>query len=213
MEEQFHTQFHSESHEATIADLAQLRQRRCENVAEFIQRFKEVRSRCLTTRITEKEAVELAIVGLAKPARDVAFTIELTSLSHLVQKLTAYEQRHPDLYQDKVKRPVNVVTTVDDDEEEGGEADQEPSTEVAVAEWTRGANPVACKWVKQQEPAKEFDFDVTKTEQIFDLLLKEKQLKLTESQKIPSARELQGRRYCKWHNTNGHNTANCNVLR
>ena len=50
--------------------------------------------------------------------------------------------------------------------------------EVAVAEWTRGANPVPCKWVKQQGLVKGFDFDVTKAEQIFDLLLKEKQLKL-----------------------------------
>ncbi|KAK1663279.1 hypothetical protein QYE76_051438 [Lolium multiflorum] len=49
--------------------------------------------------------------------------------------------------------------------------------EVAVAEWTRGASPVSCKWVKPQGPPRGFDFDVTKAEQIFDLLLKEKQLK------------------------------------
>jgi hypothetical protein len=46
--------------------------------------------------------------------------------------------------------------------------------EVAVAEWTWWANPMSCKWVKQQRPAKDFDFDVTKVEQIFNLLLKEK---------------------------------------
>ncbi|KAK1612927.1 hypothetical protein QYE76_036600 [Lolium multiflorum] len=40
-----------------------------------------------------------------------------------------------------------------------------------------GASPVSCKWVKPQGPPKGFDFDVTKAEQIFDLLLKEKQLK------------------------------------
>jgi hypothetical protein len=62
--------------------------------------------------------------------------------------------------------------------------------EVAVAEWTRGANPVSCKWVKQQGPAKCFDFDVSKVEQIFDLLLKGKQLKLLEGYKFPTAQEL-----------------------
>ena len=46
--------------------------------------------------------------------------------------------------------------------------------EVAVAEWTRGANPVPCKWVKQKGLVKGFDFDVAKAEQIFNLLLKEK---------------------------------------
>ena len=34
---------------------------------------------------------------------------------------------------------------------------------------------------------KGFDFDVSKAEQIFDLLLKEKQLKLPENHKLPTA--------------------------
>jgi hypothetical protein len=44
--------------------------------------------------------------------------------------------------------------------------------------------------VKQQGPAKGFEFDVSKVEQIFDLLLKEKQLKLPEGWKLPTAQEL-----------------------
>jgi hypothetical protein len=85
--------------------------------------------------------------------------------------------------------------------------------EVAVAEWTRGANPVSCKWVKQQGPAKGFDFDVSKVKQIFDLLLKEKQLKLPKGCKFPTAQELQGRSYCKWHHSFTHNTSDCKELR
>jgi hypothetical protein len=83
--------------------------------------------------------------------------------------------------------------------------------EVAVTEWTRGANPVSCKWVKQG-PAKGIDFDESKVEQIFDLLLREKQLKLPESHKFPTAQELQGRSYCKWHHLFTHNTNDCNEL-
>jgi hypothetical protein len=56
-----------------------------------------------------------------------------------------------------------------------------------------GANPVSCKWVKQQGHAKGFDFDESKVEQIFDLLLRKKQLKLPEGHKFPTAQELQGR--------------------
>jgi hypothetical protein len=88
-------------------------------------------------------------------------------LAHLVQKLTTHEQRHPELYQEKFKRQVAVV-----DAEEAEDSGEE--LEVSVAEWTRGANPVPCEWVKQIVPAKGFDFDVGKVEQIFDLLLKEK---------------------------------------
>jgi hypothetical protein len=94
-----------------------------------------------------------------------------------------------------------------EDVEDSGE-----EQEVAVAEWTQGANPVSCKWVKQQEPARGFDFDKSKVEQIFDLLLREKQLKLHEGHKFPTAQELQGRSYIKWHHLFTHNTNDCKEL-
>jgi hypothetical protein len=97
-----------------------------------------------------------------------------------VQTLTTYEQHHPELYQDRFKRQVTLIDT--EDAEDSGD-DQE----VAVSKWTWGANPVSCKWVKQQGPAKGFNFDVSKVEQIFDLLLKEKQLKLPKGCKLPTA--------------------------
>jgi hypothetical protein len=179
LEEQFHIQYHSEAAEAGIADLAQVRQKRGETVAEYIQRFREVKNRCYSTRISEKEAVELASLGLLKPIRDLAFQLEFNSLAHLIYKLTTYEQRHPELYQDKFKRHVTMIDTEED--ENSGD-----NQKVAVAEWTRGANPVSCKWVKQIGLAKGFDFDMSKVEQIFDLLLKEKWLKFPEGYKSPT---------------------------
>jgi hypothetical protein len=89
----------------------------------------------------------LASLGLLKPIRDLAF----------LQKLTTHEQRHPELYQDKFKRQVALVNT-EEAEDSGDEQ------EVAIAEWTRGANPVPYKWVKQKEPVKGFDFNVGKVE-------------------------------------------------
>jgi hypothetical protein len=132
-----------------------------------------------------------------KPIRDLAFQLEFNSLVHLVQKLTTHKQRHPELYQDKFKRQVAVV-----DAEEAEDSGEEQ--EVAVVEWTRGANPVSCKWVKQTGPAKRFDFD---------LLLKEKQLKFPEGYKPPTAQELKGRSYCKWHDSFTHSTGDCKELR
>jgi hypothetical protein len=206
LEEQFHIQYHSEAVEAGIADLAQVRQKRGETMAEYIRRFREVKNRCYSTRISEKEAVELASLGLLKPIRDLAFQLEFTSLVHLVQKLTMQEQHHPELYQDKFKHQVALV-----DAEEAEDSGEEQ--EVAVAEWTRGANPVSCKWVKQTGPAKGFDFDVGKVEQIFDLLLKEKQLKFPKGYKPPTVQELKGRSYCKWHDSFTHSTSGCKELR
>ncbi|KAK1666654.1 hypothetical protein QYE76_054813 [Lolium multiflorum] len=206
LEEQFHIQYHSEATEAGIADLTQVRQRRGETVSEYIQHFRTVKNRCYSVHLSEKEAVELAVAGLAAPLKDLTFQVEYNSLAHMVQKLTLYEQRHPELYQDKFKRTIGLV---DAEEDEDLAEDQE----VAVAEWTRTAVPVSCKWVKQPGPPKGFDFDLSKTEQIFDLLLKEKQLKLPEGHKIPTSQEMNGRPYCKWHHTFTHATNDCKVLR
>ncbi|KAK1664284.1 hypothetical protein QYE76_052443 [Lolium multiflorum] len=146
-----------------------------------------------------QEAVELAVVGLSSSIKEVASQADYPSLAHMVQKLSAYEQRHPDIYQDKFKR---VVTMVDAGEDEGPTGERE----VAVAEWTRAAGPVTCKWVKPPGPPRGFDFDVTKTEQIFDLLLAEKHIKVPEGHKFPTVQELNGKPYCKWHNTFTHTT-------
>jgi hypothetical protein len=127
--------------EVRIANLAQVRQKRGETMSEYIQRFREVKNRCYSTRISEKEAVELAFLGLVKLIKDLVFQLKFNSLVHLVQKLTSYEQRHPELYQDKFKRQV-ILIDAEDAEDSGDDQD------VAVAEWTRGANPVSCKWVK-----------------------------------------------------------------
>ena len=76
----------------------------------------------------------MAVLGLAKPIKDMAFQLEFTSLAHLVQKLTAYEHYHPELYRDKFKCHVNMAQA-DESDDFGGEQ------EVAVAEWTRGGKP------------------------------------------------------------------------
>jgi hypothetical protein len=134
LEEQFHIQYHSEAAEARITDLAQVRQKRGETVAEYIQRFREVKNRCYSTRISERDVVELAYVGLVKPIRDLVFQLEFNSLAHLVQKMTVYEQRHPELYQVKFKRQV-VMVDAEDSEDSGDDQ------EIAVVEWARGQNP------------------------------------------------------------------------
>ena len=74
-----------------------------------------------------KRAVDLAVLGLAKPIKDLAFQLEFSSLAHMVQKLTVYEHYHPDLYQEKFKRHVNMAQAGDSDD--SGEEQQ-----VVVAE-------------------------------------------------------------------------------
>ena len=43
--------------------------------------------------------------------------------------------------------------------------------EVGLAEWTRNKKTILCPWVKKESPGKRYDFDVSKVDRIFDLLL------------------------------------------
>ncbi|KAK1599885.1 hypothetical protein QYE76_018720 [Lolium multiflorum] len=84
-----------------------------------------------TSEMAPAPVVELAALGLAAPLKDMALQADYNSLAHMVQKLTLYEQRHPELYQDKfIKRPITLVETA--------EVEDLEDQEVAVAEWARG---------------------------------------------------------------------------
>ena len=55
---------------------------------------------------------------------------------------------------------------------------------------------------KVDKPDKEaYLFDISKVDQIFDCLVKDKQIKLSEGHKIPPADEIMGKKYYKWHHS------------
>jgi hypothetical protein len=88
---------------------------------------------------------------------------------------------------------------------------KDEEVEVDAAKWTWGKSALSCPWVKEMESA--YDFDIKKADKIFDFLLENKQLKLSSNHLIPSARELKGKRYCKFHNAAIHSTNECRVCR
>lgn len=54
----------------------------------------------------------------------------------------------------------------------------------------------------------EYGFDLSKVDQIFDILLRDKQIVLRDDHKIPSPEQRKGRKYCKYHNKWNHWTNN-----
>ena len=57
-----------------------------------------------------------------------------------------------------------------------------------------------------------YDFNVKKVVRIFDLLLEKKQLRLPTNHVIPSAEELKGKKYYKFHNATNHSTNECRIF-
>ena len=62
-------------------------------------------------------------------------------------------------------------------------------------------------------PAKTYTFDVSKCEEIYDLLVKDGQILVPPNAKLPPLEQRQKRGFCKFHNDVGHTTSQCFLFR
>nr|AAN64467.1 putative gag-pol polyprotein [Oryza sativa Japonica Group]ABF97062.1 retrotransposon protein, putative, unclassified [Oryza sativa Japonica Group] len=206
LEKQFHSYFYSGVHEMKLSDLTAIKQQHDEPVHEYIQRFREMWNKCFSLSLTDAQLADLAFQGMIAPIREKFSSEDFDSLSHLIQKVTLHEHRSAEVR--KSSKRVNHVCPY-----MYGSDDDEDDPEIAAAEWVRSKKVIPCQWVKSFGKEEKYDFDITKADKIFDLLLREKQIQLPASHTIPSAEELGKKRYCKWHNSGSHSTNDCKVFR
>jgi len=88
LEKQFHKYFFSGVHEKKITDLVKLRQRNDESVEGFVQRIREVKNKCYSLVLDDRQLADLAFQGLLPHIRDKYASHEFESLSHLVQRIS-----------------------------------------------------------------------------------------------------------------------------
>jgi DNA-binding transcriptional regulator YbjK len=88
LEQQFHNYFFSGINEMKITDLTRLKQRNDETVDGFIQRFREVRNKCYSLKLGDKQLAELAFQGLLPTLREKYASHDFESLSHLVRQMS-----------------------------------------------------------------------------------------------------------------------------
>nr|AAX94828.1 retrotransposon protein, putative, unclassified [Oryza sativa Japonica Group]AAX96581.1 retrotransposon protein, putative, unclassified [Oryza sativa Japonica Group]ABA93191.1 retrotransposon protein, putative, unclassified [Oryza sativa Japonica Group] len=140
------------------------------------------------------------------PIREKLSSEDFESLSHLTQKVALHEQTYAEAR--KNSRKVNHVCPYI-----YGSDNEDDDSDIAAAKWVRSKKVIPCQWVKSSVKEERYDFDITKADKIFDLLLREKQIQLPTGHTIPSAEELGKKRYCKWHNSRSHKTNDCKVFR
>ena len=89
--------------------------------------------------------------------------------------------------------------SVDDDYEDEEE-------EVAVAEWNWGNKTVMVPnpWGRRVEES--YDFDVIKSDKLFDFLLEKGQIKLPDGHIMLPPDQLKNKKLCKFHNATSHST-------
>jgi hypothetical protein len=157
----------------------------------------------LQLELDQWATAELDFQGLLPAIKEKYSAQEFESLGHIIQRVSGHESHYQDSrgswYQKKV---AHVVSSKSDSEEDN---------DVGLAEWTRNTKSISCPWIKIN--TKKYSFDMNKTDQIFEFLLREKQIQLSPNHNIPSADELKNKKYCKWHNSNSISTNECKVFR
>lgn len=86
-------------------------------------------------------------------------------------------------------------------------------SEINLVELKTGP-PYVCQLLKPGEVKdkmynKTYSFDVSKADNIFDILLKDKQIILSGDHKLSTTEQKKGKKYCKFHHTYGQWTNNC----
>jgi hypothetical protein len=86
-----------------------------------------------------------------------------------------------------------------------------PSGRFTKRKTTRLLIPLAKPWEKRQSEVKS-TFDVTKCDKLFDTLLQNSVIRLSDGHVILPPGQLAKGKYCNWHGTFSHNTNNCNYF-
>jgi hypothetical protein len=201
LEQQFHNYFFSSIHEMKITDLTRLKQRNDETIVGFVQRFREIRNKCYSLNLGDKQLAELAFQGLLPTLREKYASHDFESLSQLVSRMSqetvkSYEPRR------NFQKKVSYVDYSDSEDEDNM---------IGLAEWVKGKKTISCPFGKK-EPEK-FGFDITKADKIFDMSLQQGKIKLSQFHTIPSIEELKRMQYCKWHNATSHDTNDYKIFR
>jgi hypothetical protein len=87
-----------------------------------------------------------------------------------------------------------------------------------VAEWVDADSaPFICPAINpviqnNQQNKIRYTFDISNCDEIFDILVLEKRIRISANHVISSSKELRKCAYCKWHGSFSHNTCDCNVF-
>ncbi|WJX39866.1 hypothetical protein P8452_27373 [Trifolium repens] len=226
LERVFHEQFYMGQSKISLKELASVRRITPESVDDYLNRFRLLKARCFT-QVPEHELVEMAAGGLDYSIRKKLDTQHLRDMAQLadrvrqVERLKAEKARNSKYHK---KEKVAYVETQDSDQEYEISYEDVEQGEIDLAELKPGP-PYTCKLLKPSngknpvEPkndrfvSKTYTFDITKCDEIFDLLVTDGQIVVPKGVKIPPLDMRKKRGYCKYRNFLGHRTSQCVLFR
>jgi hypothetical protein len=93
LEQKFHEYFYSGETELRLSDLTMVKQKYNEPAQDYIRRFRDVKNRCFSLNIAEKDLADLAFSGLLAHIKDKLEGQHFSDVSQVLQKALAQENR------------------------------------------------------------------------------------------------------------------------
>ncbi|WJX12400.1 hypothetical protein P8452_02908 [Trifolium repens] len=226
LERLFHEQFYMGQSRISLKELASMKRKTSEAIDDYLNRFRLLKARCFT-QVPEHELVEMAAGGLDYSIRKKLDTQHLRDMAQLadrvrqVERLRAEKARNSKFHK---KEKVAYIETYESENEFDDDQEYMENNEVNIAELKPGP-PYTCKMLRPSngknpvEPkndrfiSKTYTFDITKCDEIFDLLVADGQIIVPKGLKIPPLEQRNKRGFCKYHNFLGHKTSQCVLFR
>ena len=133
--------------------------------------LRETRNLCFSLNLTDDQLVALAVHGMLPTWREKLLGQEFDNLGQLAQRVATLNSQFQNIHRDtRFQKNVAIAEAynsylVDDDSED----DEEEEIAAAEQNWGKKIVMVPNPWGKGVEES--YDFDVTKSDKLFDFLL------------------------------------------
>ncbi|XP_058775744.1 uncharacterized protein LOC131650018 [Vicia villosa] len=220
LERLFHEQFYMGQSKINLKELANVRRKVAESINDYLNRFELMKARCFT-QVPQHELVEMAAGDLDYSIRKKLDTQYLRDMAQLADRVRRVEcLRAEKTIINKYHRKEKVAYVATDEFDSDVESVYEES-KANVAELKSGP-PYICKLLKPsngKNPVKNhknekfvnrtYTFDITKCDEIFDLLETDGKIIVPPGLKNPPLEQEKKIGFCKFHNFLGHKTSQC----
>ena len=180
-----------------MSHLTSVRQKHDELVTDYVKRFRDIKNRCYSLVITERDLADLVLNGLKTHIKERLESYEFLNINQVLQKALAQESRSKEVHRSTTDRPRMHMIEHNDDN-----SDDEVDVYTTEFVWSSKAKPYMCNALKpirkNRDEEIRFNFDISKCDKIFDSLLQDKMIRISHT--IPPFARLKWHAYCKYHN-------------
>ncbi|XP_050909424.1 uncharacterized protein LOC127123228 [Lathyrus oleraceus] len=199
LERLFHEQFYMGQTKISLKELASIKRKFTEPIDDYLNRLCLLKSRCFII-VPEHELVEMAAGGLD-------YSIRKKANKNYKKERVAYVE-----FEDEASEIAEDPYGLEDFEVDLAKLKEAPPYASKLLTPSNGRNPVETE-KNERFPKKTYTFDVTKCDEIFDLLVKDGQMIVPPDTKIPLLEQRKKRGFCKYHSFLGHKTSQCFLFR